>query len=73
MWMGSPPLTVSVEKTLRKSWGVNFSGVPSASAIWARFARPASSSRMRSGGMTCSRWCVTRWNRCGSEGPKVRS
>ncbi|PAZ16516.1 hypothetical protein CLM62_08145 [Streptomyces sp. SA15] len=73
MWTGRPPLTVSVEKILRKSWGVNLSGVPSTSTMPACRARSVRSSRIRLAQMTCSRCWEGHWNRCGSGGPKTRS
>lgn len=73
MWMGRPPLTVSVEKILRKSCGVNVSGVPSTSTVPARSAWSVRSSRIRLGEMTCSRCWEGHWNRWGIGGPKTRS
>ena len=43
MWIGRPPLTVSVAKIRRKSCGVNRNGVPSTSTMAARTARSVSS------------------------------
>src|SRR5260370_22780834 len=73
MWMGRPLLTVSVEKTRRKSCGVNRSGVPSMSAMPAAAARVPSMPRTRPGVRTCGwRWLML-WNRCGSGGPPGRA
>ena len=73
MWMGRPLLTVSVEKTLRKSCGVNRSGVPSMSAMPAAAARLPSMLRTRPGVSTCCWRRLMLWNRCGSGVPQVRS
>lgn len=73
MWIGKLPFTVSVEKILRKSCGVNLSGLPSRSTKPVSEARFPSNLRMCAGSITRRRFWKTVWNKRGSGGPSRRS